>query len=133
MGERWIAHSLKDGHLEKLLPIWDFQQQVTPNYASYRYTTPFCDCHQHLNFWKTKPRPKTSTPPPCPNSLSAIAVSSWPATHTSSVPSIPEAPTPILALTFEKTLMLNPMNCGNPKGQAITTANSSCNQGSGGH
>ncbi|MEG5064820.1 hypothetical protein QUB33_14480 [Microcoleus sp. B3-A4] len=41
MGERWIAHSLKDGHLEKLLPIWDFQQQVTPNYASYCYTTPF--------------------------------------------------------------------------------------------
>jgi len=41
--EPWylLTNSLKDGHLGKLLPIRHFQQQVTPNYASYRYTTPF--------------------------------------------------------------------------------------------
>jgi hypothetical protein len=53
----------------------------------------------------------------------AIAVSSTAATHTSSVPCIPQALTPTLALTFEKTLTPNPLNSGNPKGRATTTAN----------
>jgi len=63
------------------------------------------------------------TDPLCPKSMSAIAVSSTAATHTSSVPSTPQAPTPTLAPTFKKTLMPNPMNFGNPKVRAITTAN----------
>jgi hypothetical protein len=63
----------------------------------------------------------------------AIAVSSWPATHTSFVPCIPRAPTPTLAPTFEKTPTPNRRNCGNPKGQATTTANLFCNRGKGGH
>jgi len=61
---------------------------------------------------------KTSTPPPCPNSMSVIAVSSTAATHTSSVPYIPQAPTPTLAPTFKKTPKPSRRNCGNPRVQA---------------
>jgi hypothetical protein len=60
---------------------------------------------------------------PCPNSPNAIAVFSTRATHTSSVPSTPQALTPILALTFEKTPTPNRRNGGNPKARATTTAN----------
>jgi hypothetical protein len=99
----------------------------------------FRDRHQHPNFWRTKPKPKLHRPtmPKLPECVGvsrggAIAVSSTAATHTSSVPCIGRAPTPTLALTFEKTLTPNPRNCGNPKGQATMAANLSCNPGSGG-
>ena len=68
---------------------------------------------------ETKPRPKPHRPTcHAQTHARAIAVSSLPATHTSSVPSIPQALTLILALTFDKTPTPSRRNCGNPRVQA---------------
>ena len=83
-----------------------------------------CSRHQHPHLTKPKPNP---TRPPCPHSLSAIAVSSTAATHTSSAPSIRRAPTRTIAPTFKKTPTPRRRNYGNPKVQATTTANWFCN------
>jgi hypothetical protein len=107
-----------------LFLVWHFQQQVTPTLATQRHLrspTPFLR--------QTKPKPQHARP----KSLSAIAVFSTPATHTSTVPSTPQAPPAALAPTFKKTPTPNRRNYGNPKVQATITANLSCNQGSGGH
>ena len=70
---------------------------------------------------KTKPKPKPNPPRHAQTPARAIAVSSWPATHTTSVPCIPRARTPTLALTSEKTPTPHRRNCGNPRVQATTT------------
>jgi len=91
----------------------------------------FGDRSQHPNLWETKPKPQHAMPklPECVGVSRgvAIAASSLPATHTSSVPCIPQAQTPTLAPTFEKTLTPHPKICGNQKARATTTANLSCN------
>jgi hypothetical protein len=48
-----------------LFLVWHFQQQVTPNYASYRYTMPFAIATNTLICEKLKPNPKPNTPCPC--------------------------------------------------------------------
>jgi hypothetical protein len=45
-----------------LFVVWHFQQQVTPNYASYRYTTPFAHATNTRIFGKLNPDQNPNAP-----------------------------------------------------------------------
>jgi len=103
-----------------LFLVGHFQQQVTPT----QLHNAICD--RQLGFWgKLNQNPNTPPMPKLPECVGvsrggALAVSCTPPTHTLSVPFIPQARTPILAPTFEKTLTPHQRNCGNPKSRATT-------------